>query len=168
MPNSKYHMTKLLGFFCSYWKFALTNWDCRLLLAGYFWMMGQKSLQLKRYQEMPTYFCQWESRSKIPLKELKVCWFSCGSNFLLLCFVSIFLFDNEKNSFSLKNVFSENTKQQRTMDWTINGLVWSADAKRSTTRTRLSKRFRWVKHLSFWYLWYIDILISVSSFSSIL
>ena len=63
--------------------------------------------------------------------------------------MSIFLFDNEKNSFSLKNVFSENTKQQRTMDWTINGLVWSADAKRSTTRTRLSKRFRWVKQLSF-------------------
>ena len=35
------------------------------------------------------------------------------------------------------------------MDWTINGLVWSADAKRSTTRTRLSKRFRWDKFVTF-------------------
>ena len=135
VPNGK-----VTNLFCSYWKFVLINWDCQLQLAGYFWMMEQKSLQLKKYQEMPTYFCQWGSPLEILLRELKVYLFLCGSIFLLLCFVRIFLLDH---------VLVENTKQQRTMDWTINGLVWSADAKRKSTRSRLSKRFRWDKHLHF-------------------
>ena len=36
------------------------------------------------------------------------------------------------------------TAIQKNMSWTVNGLVWSQNAKRKTTKPQLTKRFRYL------------------------